>query len=219
MPLRDPILFCRIHNHEFPFRIEVDYKLDERKMCMSFKDNLRQAGDWTESSATRLVQEYRRFLYLKAVVDGDLTSSQWLDEVWHLHRSMGEDFGLRKILGRDLTRRNDMSKQEILTNYAKTISYYRQEFDEEPPQDIWPDANAIRKAPIWTMVSSIYSGLFLVGSVVCGIIPESVVQDSLKFTVSAIGLLGALFVGFEIQKRIPTGPPKEARSEPDNGGG
>ena len=51
----------------------------------TFQERLSSEHDLTEESARRLVEEYRRFLYLKAIDGGSLTPSERVDQAWHLH--------------------------------------------------------------------------------------------------------------------------------------
>lgn len=124
MAMTDPDLWLRIYNYDLPHRDEWDADAEPGRWCQTLADNLRKGGDWTDESATRLVKEYRRFLYLKALSKGRMTPPKVIDEVWHLHLDMGDDFENRfcTAIGSKLTHEPKMERDAAMASYER--GYY-----------------------------------------------------------------------------------------------
>lgn len=146
MAITDPDLWSRIRDYPLPHRDEMDDMAEPRRRCWSFVHNVRKDGDWTDESANRLVEEYRRFLYLKARSGGQLTPPTVIDKVWHLHLAMGDDFEARfcKQIGIKMTHDAGMSRDEALASYTRGYEAYPLEFGEKPPDDIWPTPSKLK---------------------------------------------------------------------------
>ncbi len=157
MPLTDPPLWERIRNYPLPFRVERDVGLSLSHLTDSFEACLRPIGDWTPEAAAAITEEYRRFLYLKAIDGGILTPPEVIDQAWHLHQSLGADYVerfCRRVVGRPLSHVNDLTFRERLAANARLLQLYRDQFDAAPPADIWPsvvDMNSERTAA-WLFV-------------------------------------------------------------------
>lgn len=109
-----------------------------------FSVKLAEAEGWDTAYAERVIEEYRRFIYLAHVTDYEVTPSVAVDQAWHTHltftRSYWEDL-CQGILGapfhhdpckgsEDMPRYNDQ--------YRSTVALYFTEFGEVVPPDIWP---------------------------------------------------------------------------------
>ncbi|MFO1088915.1 MAG: hypothetical protein U1E46_04965 [Hyphomicrobiales bacterium] len=135
--LSRPALWAAIRDADLPGATRKTWSTDA-----SLQEWLYVAHNLTEESARRLEQEYRRFLYLKAVDGGLLAPSRLVDQAWHFHLG-SEDNGwsrfCRDVLsGQHLEHRTGLSPEEAQSLYVRTLDLYRQEFGEEPPRDIWP---------------------------------------------------------------------------------
>ena len=110
----------------------------------TFQQRLASKHDLTEESARRLVEEYRRFLYLKAIDGGPLTPSKRVDQAWHLHMEaagMGWTQFCDDVLKFRIDHRTGLSKTKAMASYVRLFELYRREFNHEPPGDIWPGAH------------------------------------------------------------------------------
>jgi hypothetical protein len=67
------------------WRALSDMRIEEPGRDKTFIQALCEETGWTAPYAARAVNEYRRFLYLAATTHGELTPSQTVDRVWHLH--------------------------------------------------------------------------------------------------------------------------------------
>lgn len=120
------------------------YKLDDPSHEIGFLAQLMRANGWSRPFALRAIGEYRKFVFLALVADHQVTPSDQVDQVWHLHLLCSEaywnDFCPR-VLGRPLhhqpTRGGQAERDRFHEQYRATIRSYRQHFGE-PPADLWP---------------------------------------------------------------------------------
>jgi hypothetical protein len=94
--------------------------------------------------AERVLEEYKKFIYLGSISICPVTPSDEVDQAWHLHMLYTRDYWkdlCEKILGREFhhgpTRGGNSENEKFLDLYEKTLSLYRENFGE-PPIDIWP---------------------------------------------------------------------------------
>lgn len=87
------------------------------------------------------ITEYRRFIYLCMVAPGEMVPSQKVDEVWHAHLILTEDYWERfcpDVLGRKLHHIPGSVGFLESDDYAKTLMRYQREFGKFPPKSFWP---------------------------------------------------------------------------------
>lgn len=140
MPLSDPALWSRLEALSF----------GPNDGAFGFVDRLARDNGWRKLFAARVVEEYRRFLYLCGVAGQPVTPSDEVDQAWHLHltctRSYWDDL-CGDVLGRPLhhepTRGGPDQRRKYDAQYRATLELYVRQFGEAPPVDIWPDV-AIR---------------------------------------------------------------------------
>ncbi len=121
------------------------FHFDEGEPHLSFKDRLRRENQWNETYTKRVIEEYRRFLFLLLESGINCTPSGQVDKVWHLHliytRSYWEKF-CREIAGRSVhhvpTTGGVDESSKFARQYERTLQKYTEFFGERPPQDIWP---------------------------------------------------------------------------------
>lgn len=149
MPL-DPVLWKKIAAVQF----------DAPGAELTFTARLARENRWSREFAERAVQEYRRFAYLAVTAGHEVTPSDEIDQVWHLHltytRHYWETFC--KALGAPLhhgpTSGGALEKSRYENNYAATLASYKAAFGAEPPADIWPPATIrFGKAPFMARVN------------------------------------------------------------------
>jgi hypothetical protein len=111
---------------------------------LSFTQRLARENGWTQSYAGRVVQEYRRFVYLAVTQGHPVTPSDQVDQAWHLHLTYTRDYwevfcpqALGRVLHHDPTRGGEDERAKYFDWYARTLAAYRAVFGE-PPADIWP---------------------------------------------------------------------------------
>jgi len=114
--------------------------------ALGFQAALVEATGWPIAFARRAIAEYRRFLFLAATSGGELTPSNAVDQVWHLHLEQPhyEETLCARILGRPLDHRPGTGEEEdqprFRRQYLATLRLYEDVFADRPPRDVWPSA-------------------------------------------------------------------------------
>jgi uncharacterized protein (TIGR04222 family) len=123
------------------------FEIDDPASSLTFSRRLARENRWGESFARRVVEEYRRFLFLAMSAGHPVTPSDQVDQAWHLHltytRSYWEDL-CHEVLGHPLhhgpTKGGARESAKFHDWYERTLDSYRSLFGTEPPPDIWPSA-------------------------------------------------------------------------------
>lgn len=122
------------------------FEIDDPDDAYTFSDRLARENGWTHDYTLRVIDEYKRFVFLLCVTGISLTPSDPVDQAWHLHllytKSYWKDF-CKNILEREIhhnpTRGGLSESSRFLDYYAKTRDIYRQYFEVDAPEDIWPN--------------------------------------------------------------------------------
>lgn len=129
------------------------FNFDNTGDALTFTQRLARENGWTIGFARRVVEEYRRFLYLALRAGHSVTPSDEVDQAWHLHlvysRSYWDelcDQVLQNRLHHGPTRGGQSEDDRFLDAYEATRASYRRCFGSEPPADIWPEPS-VRFAP------------------------------------------------------------------------
>lgn len=127
-------------------RIEA-FDIDGDRPSLPFTARLARENGWSQTFSTRVVAEYKRFVYLAMVAGHPVTPSDQVDQAWHLHltytRSYWERFCgavLPRPLHHSPTRGGAVENRKFDRWYERTLASYRELFGAEPPPDIWPPA-------------------------------------------------------------------------------
>lgn len=124
------------------------FPLDDATADMAFTARLARDHAWTPDYAARVVQEYRRFVFLMATAGVEVTPSEDVDEALHLHLSYTRSYweGLCKAVGKPLhhtpTKGGADEAERFRAAYAETLRRYRAAFGAGAPPDIWPEPAA-----------------------------------------------------------------------------
>ena len=65
-------------------RIE-EFAIDADDVKLTFAERLARENGWSRPFARRVVDEYKRFVFMAMVADHEVTPSDEIDEAWHLH--------------------------------------------------------------------------------------------------------------------------------------
>ena len=126
-------------------RIET-FELDEDESALTFTDRLASENGWKYEFTARVIEEYKKFIFLICISKNSLTPSDAVDQVWHLHLiytySYWKDLCAR-ILEREIhhgpTKGGSNESLKYKNLYSETLKFYKATFDQDPPSDIWPD--------------------------------------------------------------------------------
>lgn len=148
----DPELASRLEN----------YELDSEEAEFPFSKRLARDNGWDEEFAVRVVDEYKKFLYLSQIADHELTPSDEVDQAWHLHLTYSQDYWdhlcadvLRRPFHHGPTKGGNAEAKRYVKNYSETRQVYLREFGKAPPTDIWP-SEAVRfgEAPSYRRINT-----------------------------------------------------------------
>lgn len=141
MKLSNPQLWARIEAYRFPTVLIGDGMFGSRVQELSFAAALAKEERLFPATATRLIAEYRRFVYLTCIAPEALTPPPMLAKVRWLHRRDQNAYRVgfcEDCLGIDWPPRPDPL---VIDDAAATLAMrhlYRSEFGAMPPRDIWP---------------------------------------------------------------------------------
>jgi hypothetical protein len=125
-----------------------DYSLDDGESAFPFTQRLARENGWHLKFARRVVEEYKRFMFLAVAAGHPVTPSEQIDQAWHLHliysRSYWDEF-CGQVLGTPIhhgpTKGGSDEQAKFIDLYEKTKASYERLLNESPPRDIWPDAS------------------------------------------------------------------------------
>jgi hypothetical protein len=120
-----------------------NFKIDNSSAIFPFSAKLAWEYQWTAIYTYRVIQEYKKFVFLAIVVQQIVSPPTDVDRVWHLHllytHSYWDEF-CGKILKKPLHHTPSLGgKAEGLKyqhHYQQTIAIYQKYFGTPPP-DIW----------------------------------------------------------------------------------
>ncbi|ABD56218.1 glycine-rich domain-containing protein [Jannaschia sp. CCS1] len=140
--MRNPELWARLQSHGF-----------DGPGSAPFSVKLARAERWSPAFTARVIEEYRRFLYLTQVSARQVTPSQIVDAAWHMHLTYTRDYWdvlCPDVIGKPVHHQPCAGEEEMpryRDQFAATKALYEAEFSAEPPADIWgrEDATVQRK--------------------------------------------------------------------------
>lgn len=136
------------------------FEIDQPGVTLPFSKRLARDHQWSLSYTGRVIEEYKKFLFLAVVADHPVAPSNAVDQAWHLHltytHSYWDDLCAR-ILSRPLHHHPAQggARELFWDCYSKTLDSYESIFGYSAPADIWPSP-AVRfwQAGILRQVSS-----------------------------------------------------------------
>jgi hypothetical protein len=230
MMLSDPDLWCRLRG----------VAIDPEEAALPFAGRLARDNGWTKGFACRVIEEYRRFLYLCCVAGHPVTPSDEVDQAWHQHLTYTRSYWdelcgdvLRRPLHHVPTRGGPDERARYAAQYRDTLDLYRREFGEAPPAEIWPDAATrfgrryvrIDRDAVWTIDKDRYrraiglgfGGMSLaLGLTACAQIAADVGTMSVAEKVVIVAFLAVVVGGLIRWTRMT--PEERARQSRDGGG-
>lgn len=122
-----------------------DFSLDASDAKFTFTARLTRENGWSVGFARRVVEEYKRFVFLAMAAGHVVTPSDAVDEAWHLHLIYSKSYwdGLcHNVLGCPLhhipSQGGPAEAARHREQYKQTLASYCKHFGETAPTDIWP---------------------------------------------------------------------------------
>ncbi|MBL7999227.1 MAG: hypothetical protein JNL32_11380 [Candidatus Kapabacteria bacterium] len=193
------------------------FRFDKHDVELPFSKRLARDNSWSLGYALRVIDEYRKFLFLCCVCNHGVTPSLAVDEAWHLHLCYTQSYWVdlcKNTLGRELhhlpTEGGATESEKYLQFYTNTFASYTHYFDEQPPPDIWlaPDKRFehplksrkqdthwhIRKPNRFTI-------LFILGTIVCFTALAMTIEEEYRISIIGIGVVVVIVSAFLSMQR------------------
>jgi hypothetical protein len=123
-----------------------NFSLDDPSVSFSFSQRLARENGWSKAYALRVVEEYKRFLFLCCISNSGVTPSDPVDQTWHLHLTYTRSYWIdlcKHTLGQDIhhnpTKGGSSEAEKFNGFYTTTHTLYKEKFGIPPPPDIWQD--------------------------------------------------------------------------------
>ncbi|GAB1855336.1 hypothetical protein MHTCC0001_01690 [Flavobacteriaceae bacterium MHTCC 0001] len=124
-----------------------NFEIDDLNSSFTFTDRLARENDWSIEYSLRTILEYKKFIFLITISNVPQTPSDQIDQVWHLHLLYTQSYWIdmcgntiNKMIHHGPTKGSE-EKLMFKEQYIKTLEFYKSTFKQEPPKDIWVDAN------------------------------------------------------------------------------
>lgn len=178
---------------------------DDPEAVSPFSKKLEDQEDWRESHTAKVIEEYRKFLYLSQVVPGGVVPSEDVDKAWHLHLTYTRDYWdhlCGEIFGKPLHHepsRGPRDEAALMSRYGRTLEVYREEFGR-PPAAVWPSVRRLRARATGRRMTGIGGAAFAVGFLALFVTTMDVVRldfGTLPWFL-AFGGLAVMFTGMWI---------------------
>ena len=130
-------------------------------IALDFTGRLAAEMGWSRGEAERAIEEYRRFCFLAVSGEAQVTPSEEVDAVWHLHLTYSRDYWrvwCPQVLGTDLhhepTAGGGAEAARFREHYARTLARYEARFGPPDP-GFWPGtAERFGGRPRYRMIDS-----------------------------------------------------------------
>lgn len=124
-------------------RLEA-FELDSPADGFMFSERLAKENAWSLGYARRVINEYKKFLFLAVRSEHVVCPSEDVDQVWHMHLTYTRNYWdelCGKVLGTAVhhgpSKGGDQEREKYYRLYQRTLESYRQWFASDPPADIW----------------------------------------------------------------------------------
>lgn len=125
----------------------TDFDFDGDARPGYFAEKLACEQGWSRSFAKRVIDEYRRYVYLACTANHVVVPSDQVDMAWHQHLLDTEQYWgafCATVVNRPLHHRPNKgglaSQADHLELYEQTLCAYAAAFGQQPPTDIWQPA-------------------------------------------------------------------------------
>jgi hypothetical protein len=149
------------HQVELYERIQA-LKIDQAEVLFPFSKRLARDHQWSLVYTQRVIEEYKKFLFLAIVAGHPVTPSEAIDAAWHLHLTYTHSYWdelctqiLQKPLHHHPTQGGEQQRSLFRHCYSQTLDSYARFFGDSAPADIWPSLEArFQQAGQFRQVSS-----------------------------------------------------------------
>lgn len=122
------------------------FNFNDEDNDFKFSDRLARENNWSLDYAKKVIEEYKKFLFLCCITTTGVTPSDQVDQAWHLHLTYTKSYwielcknALEKEIHHNPTKGGTSEATKFDSFYSKTKEDYRKIFKVEPPLEIWPN--------------------------------------------------------------------------------
>lgn len=120
------------------------FELDDNSASFKFSERLARENGWSKTYTHRVIDEYKKFIFLCCISDSGVTPSDPVDQAWHLHLTFTKSYWIdfcQNTLGQQIhhnpTKGGDNEREKFKSFYDKSENLYKEKFGIFPPDDIW----------------------------------------------------------------------------------
>src|SRR4030095_11917811 len=133
--------------HELALWKKIEsFQLDDQAASFKFSQRLARENGWTLQLSKRVIEEYKRFIFLCCISEKMITPSDAVDQAWHLHLTFTKSYWIefcQETLGKQIhhnpTKGGEKEAEKFDECYTRMKQLYQEKFYADPPIDIWPD--------------------------------------------------------------------------------
>jgi hypothetical protein len=127
-----------------------DFAIDDPSAFVRYSDKLAHSNGWSKDYTARVIEEYRKFIFLCCILPNGASPSKPIDEAWHLHLTYTHNYWKEfcaGILGKEMhhfpSKGGPEENKKHINWYAETLNAYKEIFGYEAPADIWTTQNTV----------------------------------------------------------------------------
>lgn len=122
------------------------FNFNDEDNDFKFSDRLARENNWSLLYAKKVIEEYKKFIFLCCITTTGVTPSDQVDQAWHLHLTYTKSYWIdlcKDTLGKEIhhnpTKGGTSEATKFDSFYSQTIEDYKAIFKVEPPIGIWPN--------------------------------------------------------------------------------
>jgi hypothetical protein len=122
------------------------FNLNHEQSGFTFSDRLARENGWDKDYTLRVIEEYKKFIFLCCISSSGVTPSDPVDQAWHLHLTYTQSYWIdfcKNTLNQEIhhtpTKGGGHEAAKFNGFYTGSIKLYTDKFGVEPPADIWQD--------------------------------------------------------------------------------
>ncbi len=120
------------------------FELDDNSASFKFSERLARENGWSKTYTHRVIDEYKKFIFLCCISDSGVTPSDPVDQAWHLHLTFTKSYWIdfcQNTLGQQIhhnpTKGGENEREKFKNFYDSSENLYKEKFGIFPPDDIW----------------------------------------------------------------------------------
>ncbi len=133
-----------LNDHKDLWRRISEFAIDDPVASVKYSDKLAYHNGWSKEYTSRVIEEYKKFIFLCCILPKGASPSKPIDEAWHLHLTYTHNYWktlCADILGKEIHHfpsKGGPDEEKRHTHwYNDTLDAYKEIFKQDAPEDIW----------------------------------------------------------------------------------